>query len=414
MNTDSTEFGEVMPEKIYTVSELNSGIRSLLEGQFASVWLTGEVSNFKAHHSGHYYFSLKDKSSQISSVMFRGSNRLLRFQLEDGLEVIAQGRVTVYEPRGNYQLVLDYIEPKGLGALQLAFEQLKKKLEAEGLFDASRKKSLPLFPRKIGLITSSTGAAIRDLIHVLKRRCPSVEILLIPVSVQGEKAAPEIAAAIEEMNTFEEIEVMIVGRGGGSLEDLWAFNTEKVARAIVASKIPVISAVGHEIDITLADYVADLRAATPSAAAELVMPVKEELKLKIQGFREALQTLMRYFFNAQREKFHFYKSHLKHPRKILEESLQRVDELEERLILAWKRQWQHLHGSFVTFSQTLKALSPLAVLKRGYSITYLKKGLQYFPLKRAGEVEEDSLLDIWLSEGKITAITKGVDPKFKP
>ncbi len=403
-----------MPQKIYTVSELNSGIRSLLEAQFQTVWITGEISNFKAHQSGHYYFSLKDSQSQISGVMFRGSNRFLRFQLEDGLEVIAQGRVTVYEPRGNYQIVVDYIEPKGLGALQLAFEQLKKKLEAEGLFDASRKKPLPLFPSKIGIITSSTGAAIRDLIHVLKRRCPTVQILLIPVSVQGEKAAPEIVAAIEEMNTLDGIEVMIVGRGGGSFEDLWAFNTESVVRAIANSKIPVISAVGHEIDVTLADYAADLRAATPSAAAELVMPIKEELQSLVSNFKQTLHNTLIYFLNTQQEKLRFYKSHLKHPQKILEESLQRVDESVERLAFAWKKEWEAFQAKVFALSQTLKALSPLAVLKRGYSITYLKEGEKLLPLKSADELRPESFLEIWLAEGKITALTKGVDPKFKP
>src|SRR4030095_8341110 len=265
-----------MDGKIYTVSELTFELKNLLEGNFPSIWLSGEVSNFRPHGSGHHYFCLKDASSQIQAVMFRGANRLLKFKLEDGLEVIGNRRIPVYEPRGSYQIVLEYLEPKGLGALQLAFEQLKKKLEAEGLFEAARKRPLPLFPKKIGIVTSPTGAAIRDLIHVLKRRCLNVEILLNPVHVQGAESAPEIARDIDELSLLEDLDLVIVGRGGGSIEDLWAFNTEIVARAIFRSRPPVISAVGHEIDFTIADFVADLRAPTPSAAAELAVPVKAD------------------------------------------------------------------------------------------------------------------------------------------
>ncbi len=396
-----------LTQKIYSVSELNSQIKQTLETSFASIWLNGEISNFKAHSSGHYYFSLKDKGAQISAVMFKGSNRLLKFQLEDGLEVVANGRVTAYEPRGSYQIVLEYVEPKGLGALQLAFEQLKKKLEEEGLFDPLRKKPLPLLPQKIGIITSPTGAAIRDLLQILQRRYPNIEVLLIPVQVQGEKAAGEIAAAIAEMNTFSDIQVMIVGRGGGSLEDLWAFNTEVVARAIHSSAIPVISAVGHEIDITISDYVADLRAPTPSAAAELVIPRKEDLQAVVTQFQiELYKSCLRLIKNYQ-DKLKFLNSHLKHPQKRLEEHAQRLDELKERLKLAQKKSLEKYKLAVFNFQQMLQMLSPLAVLKRGYAIVYQKKEETWVPVKNKKQLKVGEVLKIQLSEEELLTQVQG-------
>lgn len=359
-----------MNPKIFTVSEITRGIKSLLEDNFASVWISGEVSNFKAHSSGHFYFSLKDENSQISAVMFRGSNRMLKFKPEDGLQVIVNGRVTVYEPRGSYQIVAEYLEPQGLGALQLAFEQLKKKLASEGLFDESRKKALPLLPRKIGIVTSPTGAAIRDILQVLKRRYPNIEVLLAPVNVQGAEAAPAIVAAMQELNALTDIDLIIVGRGGGSLEDLWAFNTEEVARSIAASKIPVISAVGHEIDITIADYVADLRAPTPSAAAELAVPVKIEIEGFVRNLQERLQDLILRKIETLNDKLGFFKSHLKHPKQRLEEWGQRLDEWEERLSFAMLNRLKYWNSEAKSLQKTLQALSPLSVLERGYSITY--------------------------------------------
>ncbi len=397
-----------MPQSIYTVSELTLQIRALLEQNFPSVWVSGEISNFKAHTSGHFYFSLKDAKGQIQGVMFRGSNRFLKFKPEDGLEVIANGRVTVYEARGQYQLVVEYLEPKGLGALQLAFEQLKKKLEAEGLFDASRKRALPLLPKKIGVVTSPTGAVIHDLIHVLKRRYPNIEILLNPVRVQGEGAAEEIAAAILEMNTFEEIDVLIVGRGGGSLEDLWAFNTEVVARAIATSRIPIISAVGHEVDFTIADFVADLRAPTPSAAAEMAVHEKSELELYVRGFKERLSEKIYLKLKDLRDQLDFFKSHLKHPKQRLEELSQRVDDLSERLQMALKNHLRLLKQKVESDKTTLQALSPLAVLNRGYSITYQREKIA---VKDAGQVSLNSEIEIWLAQGKLKAtVTKKIDP----
>src|SRR5579863_5086030 len=263
--------------KIFRVSELSREIRNRLERDFPDLWVTGEISNLRSAPSGHYYFTLKDQNAQLRAVCFRGQARYLKFKPEDGLSVIARGQLTIYEARGEYQLVVEFLEPAGLGALQLAFEQLKANLAGEGLFEAARKKPLPVLPRTIGVVTSPTGAVIRDILRVLKRRFRNMNVLLYPVKVQGEGAAKEISEGIEYFNRHTLVDVMIVARGGGSLEDLWAFNEEVVARAIASSKIPVISAVGHETDFTIADFVADLRAPTPSAAAELVIQAKSEL-----------------------------------------------------------------------------------------------------------------------------------------
>ncbi|HDL78351.1 MAG TPA: exodeoxyribonuclease VII large subunit, partial [Bacteroidetes bacterium] len=269
-------------KKIYTISEITRKIKRLLENAIPSIWLEGEISNFKRHSSGHIYFVLKDENSQISCVMWRGRNNGLYFTPQDGMKIQARGNVTVYEKRGNYQFEVLQMQPAGLGELQMALEQLKQSLKAEGLFDEQHKKKIPQYPEKIGIVTSPTGAAIRDLVSVVQRRFPSVQLILNPVRVQGAEAAGEIARAIDEFNAYGDVDVLIVGRGGGSLEDLWAFNEEVVARAIFRSKIPVISAVGHEIDFGISDFVADLRAPTPSAAAELVVRNREELLHTIQ------------------------------------------------------------------------------------------------------------------------------------
>ncbi len=278
-----------MPElfpPLLTVSELTKQIRLNLEQQFRSVWVEGEISNLRCPSSGHHYFTLKDRSSQIRAVLFRSQAERVKFALQDGLEVLVFGRLTVYEPRGDYQLLLDGVEPKGMGALQLAFMQLKAKFEEEGLFHSSRKQSLPAFPERIGVVTSPVGAALHDVLTILSRRWPLAQILIAPVAVQGGAAAGQIAAAIRMFNQLSpqiaKVDVLIVGRGGGSIEDLWAFNEEEVVRAIAASDIPIVSAVGHETDVTLADLAADCRAPTPSAAAELVVPdcaiVKEQAR----------------------------------------------------------------------------------------------------------------------------------------
>jgi len=397
-----------MDKQIYSVSKLNSRIRQNLEESFGSLWLSGEVSNFKAHSSGHFYFCLKDEKSQISAVMFKGSNRLLKFRMEDGLSVVANGRVTVYEPRGSYQIVVEYLEPQGVGALQLAFEQLKQKLEEEGLFDPLRKKPLPLLPRKIGIVTSPTGAAIRDLLNILKRRYANIEVLLAPTNVQGAEAVPSLVAAIQELDAMEDVDLLIVGRGGGSLEDLWAFNTEEVARAIAACRLPVISAVGHEIDVTISDYVADLRAPTPSAAAELAVPVKEEMEFFVKDLRKKLREILLYKIQAMRERLDFFKSHLKHPRRRLEELSQRLDELQDRLKLAFSSRLRQRQLELKSLQKTLQALSPLAVLERGYSITYLADGSgKKKALKRPDQAPPGAELETWLSQGKVLSKVLG-------
>jgi exodeoxyribonuclease VII large subunit len=294
---------QLIPErKIYSVTELSREIKGMLEGKFPDVWVTGEVSNFRAAGSGHLYFTLKDASAQLRAVCFRNQARYLKFKPQDGISVIARGRLSVYEARGEYQLYVEYLEPAGLGALQLAFEQLKAKLAAEGLFDPARKKPLPVLPRTVGIVTSPSGAAIRDILRVLRRRFRNMNALLYPVKVQGEGAAEEIAAGIAYFNKLSLADVLIVGRGGGSLEDLWAFNEEPVARAIAASKIPIISAVGHETDFTIADFVADLRAPTPSAAAELVVHRKQDFVSELDHRARRMTQVLRLKLSEARER----------------------------------------------------------------------------------------------------------------
>src|SRR5271169_4425635 len=284
---------DLAPERhVWKVSELTERIGDLLEGAFSDVWIEGEVSNYHAAQSGHLYFTLKDARSQIRCVCFRDQVRGLKFRPEDGLHITVRGSLGVYEPRGEYQVYVSHIEPVGLGALQLAFEQLKKKLQEEGLFDAARKKPLPILPRCIGVVTSPTGAAIRDILRVLKRRFANVHVQIYPVKVQGEGAAAEVVAALRHFNRAKLADVVIVARGGGSLEDLWAFNEEIVARAIAASEIPIITGIGHEIDFTIADFVADLRAPTPSAAAEIVVRSRQEFERHIaEAYRNLAQQI---------------------------------------------------------------------------------------------------------------------------
>ncbi|MAG70716.1 MAG: exodeoxyribonuclease VII large subunit [Acidobacteria bacterium] len=281
--------GAAPARRIFTVSELTGELRGLLETTYGELWIDGELSNFRRWRTGHVYFTLKDAGAQLKGVMFRSAARYLRFTPEDGMRVIARGRLGVYEPKGEYQIVCEHLEPHGVGALQLAFEQLKRRLEGEGLFDPARKRSLPALPRKIGIVTSLDGAALRDIIHVLRRRYPNAHLLIRPARVQGEGAASEVARGLTQLAAAPGVDVVIVGRGGGSIEDLWAFNEEAAARAIVDSPVPVISAVGHETDFTIADFAADLRAATPSAAAELVVTRKDEFEQRIDRMQERLR-----------------------------------------------------------------------------------------------------------------------------
>ena len=326
----------LMPERrVWKVSELTDQIRDLLEAAFLDIWVEGEVSNFRAAQSGHLYFTLKDARAQIRCVCFRDQVRGLKFRPEDGLHVTVRGSVSVYDVRGEYQIYVSHIEPVGLGALQLAFEQLKKRLQEEGLFAESRKKPLPVLPRCIGIVTSPTGAAIRDILRVLKRRFPNAHVRLYPVKVQGDGAAKEVAAALNYFNRAKFADVLIVARGGGSLEDLWAFNEEVVARAIVASEIPVITGVGHESDFTIADFVADLRAPTPSAAAELVVRSRQEFERHIAEHQRHMVQQMRYWFSQRRHRVRDLQTHrgFRQMEVLIRRRRQEVDDLSSSLAI---------------------------------------------------------------------------------
>lgn len=357
-------------EQIFTVTEITRRIKGVLEMGFTGISVSGEISNFKRHSSGHLYFTLKDEGAQIQAVMWRGRTMNLFFTPQDGMKVVARGNITVYEVRGIYQIDVIQLHPLGVGELQIAFEKLKQKLAAEGLFDAARKRALPRFPERIGIVTSPTGAAIRDMVNVISRRFPSVEMILYPVRVQGAGAAEEIAKAIKEFNEYGEVDVLIVGRGGGSLEDLWAFNEEVVARAIYASEIPVVSAVGHEIDFTIADFVADLRAPTPSAAGELVVRDRAEVVDIVRNFCYTGKQLIGERLSSHRDTVrHLLKSYaFNRPFDLVRQLSQRVDELDRTL----SRQVKHhilLHQKHLKLlSQNLRSLNPEAVLRRGYSI----------------------------------------------
>lgn len=361
---------------VLTVSELTRNIRFSLEKDFSSVWVEGEVSNFKSHTSGHMYFSLKDEEAQLSAVMFRRENLGLKFELKEGLKVVIFGRISVYPIRGQYQLYAETIEPKGVGALQLRFEQLKEKLMKEGLFGEARKKPIPFLPKRIAIVTSIDGAALHDILHVLDRRFSGANLLICPVPVQGAAAAPAIAEAISDLNAYGGVDVMIVGRGGGSLEDLWAFNEEIVARAIVASAIPVISAVGHEVDFTIADFVADLRAATPSAAAEIVLPVKNELSLGILTLKNRMNQSVRSELRRLNEDLDSLKQSrvLKDPLAVFEAVFQRLDELKKNLVFRFSSLISFKKEKITSLISQLEALGPLEVLKRGFSVTLNNAG----------------------------------------
>lgn len=383
--------------KIYTVSELTEALQDLLETNYSAVWVMGEISNFKAHHSGHFYFRLKDHHAVIEAVMFRGHNAALTFRPEEGLAVLAAGSLTYYRPQGRCQLVVRTLEPQGLGALQLAFEQLKKKLELEGLFALEAKRPLPFLPKRIGVITSRSGAALRDIIQVATRRYPNIEIVIDPVAVQGVGAAGEISAAIARMNERDDIDLLIVGRGGGSIEDLWAFNEEEVARAIFASRLPIISAVGHETDFTIADFVADARASTPSAAAELAVPVKADLAETVGDWRRRLQQAIEGVLVEKRERLQDLQKRLKDPRRRLEELMQRTDELSQRITRAIGERLQFFHREVARFRSHLTHLSPLAILGRGYCIARLEGSER--PLTAAREASPGQRLDVQLARG---------------
>jgi len=439
---------------IYTVSQLTSEIKTFLERQFEFLWVEGEISNLRSPSSGHLYFTLKDESAQVRAVMFRMQNRLLKFVPEDGLQVVCYGRLSVYEPRGEYQIVVDHMEPKGLGALQLAFEQLKEKLSREGLFDPAHKKPLPPLPQKIGIVTSPTGAAIRDMLQIIDRRFANVHILIYPVRVQGAEAAQEIAQAIDELGQWPHLDVIIVGRGGGSLEDLWAFNEERVARAIYRCPIPIISAVGHEIDFTIADFVADLRAPTPSAAAELVVRNKVELVQTLGSLEQRLRQSGRLTLEARRERVFHLSQRLVDPRKKIADQRLRMDDLFSRLALSGQQTFRrnsdrlrlkyesllllHPGKRIAEYSHRLsqlsrrlalaevvglrffrqrmegawgklQSLSPLAILERGYSIARVLPSQEI--IRRASQVKVEDRVSVKVSRGDFIARVEKVEEK---
>jgi exodeoxyribonuclease VII large subunit len=368
---------------IYTVAEITQDIKLILENTFAQVWVEGEVSNFRPSQAGHLYFSLKDKDALLNSVIFARAALDTKFKLEDGLKIICFGKIDVYPPRGQYQLIIERVEPKGIGSLQLALEQLKKRLEKEGLFAQEHKRPIPYLPSRIGLVTSVSGAAIKDILKVLDRRFGDVHVVVSPVQVQGDAAKDEIACAIDNFNRYNEglpikerIEVLIVGRGGGSIEDLWAFNEEIVARAIYNSRIPVISAVGHERDWTVADLVADMRAPTPSVAAELVVPEKSELRLQVEeqveslnlSMGHALELLRQDLIGAQK------KLSLLNPVTLLNQHKEKVLNLARQIFVRTEHFLKLRQAGFNTVIEKLSSLSPLNILARGYSITFRMPG----------------------------------------
>ncbi len=398
-----------MDTKVYAVSEITQLIRDILEDSFPALWIEGEVSNFRPHHSGHLYFTLKDPSSQISCVMWRSRAASTPFDLEDGVKIRVFGNLRVYEKAGRYQIDILTIQAAGVGELQILFEQLKKKLLEEGLFESAAKKSLPKIPRTIGIITSPTGAAIRDIMSVLNRRAPYVKQIICGVKVQGDGAAEEIAAALSAFNHHGVADAIIVGRGGGSLEDLWPFNEEVVARAIYESAIPVISAVGHEIDFTIADFVADVRAATPSAAAEIVVPAASELRDILIQSRQNIENIIREKINLLRMQMDgISRTHaFRRPENMVKQSVQRIDELAHRIHLASGNYLQSQESLVSKINQNLRSLNPENVIRRGYSIT-LKDGKL---IRSIAEVETGDDVSVKLTDGLLhnTVVSKQYD-----
>jgi exodeoxyribonuclease VII large subunit len=444
---------ESLSPKVLSVSELTEEIQNLLEDHFDFVWVEGEISNFSAPVSGHYYMVLKDEKSQIRAVMFRLQARYLKFLPENGMKVIAQGRIGVYPPRGEYQIILDYLEPLGVGALAIAFEQLKKKLAAQGVFDEDIKRPLPFLPQRVAVITSPTGAAIRDFLKIISRRFSNMEITIVPVRVQGEEAAADMVNALDLVNRVLKADVIVLTRGGGSLEDLWAFNQEDLALAIRRSKIPVVSAVGHEIDLTISDLASDFRAPTPSAAAELLVAEKETLLTRLNEMTNRLESSMRFSIKNQKRELDLLAKGIRDPRKRLADTWLRLGELYSRLFslvsliirdgrrrlstegrglllhspmssLASMRQRLEFgktslcrtfdrllldkHSALSLLDKSMKDLSPLAVLERGYSITL--KLPEERVLKDAAGVQKGGQVRVLLSKGGLECKIEKVDP----
>lgn len=401
---------EPAAQRVLSVSQLTGEIKDLLEGQFPSVWVSGEISNFSRPQSGHCYLTLKDDFAQIRAVLWRTAASRVKFDLQDGLEVICRGNLDVYAPRGSYQLVIQQVEPKGVGALELALRKLRERLSAEGLFAPERKRPLPRFPRRIAFVTSPTGAAIRDFLEVLRRRWRGAHVLVVPVRVQGDGAAAEIAAGIELVNRLAEpVDVLVVGRGGGSLEDLWSFNEEVVVRAIHASRIPVVSAVGHEIDITLSDLVADVRALTPSEAAERVVPDRDEVLAYLEGQQRRLRSGLAGRLAAAESRLTALATCrvFRRPLEQVQRMAQRLDELAARAQRAVGHRLAVAQSLLGTKAGQLDSLSPLGVLARGYSLTTrLADG---HLVRAASEVTVGDRVRTRLASGEIISQVEAVD-----
>lgn len=386
-------------QQALTVSQLTAQIKSLLENRFTSVWVAGEISNYSRPQSGHCYFTLKDDQAQIRAVMWRGAAARLKFNLADGLDVLCRGHLDVYAPRGSYQLVVDELQPRGVGALELALRKLREKLAAEGLFDPARKRPLPAFPKQVAFVTSPTGAAIHDFLQVLRRRWRGVNVLVIPARVQGEGSVQEIVAGIKLANRISpRPDVLVVGRGGGSLEDLWSFNEEPVVRAIAASRIPTVSAVGHEIDVTLADLAADVRALTPSEAAERIVPAAEEISARMQGYRQRLRHAAQRRVAWLRARFDGIVAQrpFRRPFDLIHDRSRRLDELATHAQRSIGRLVQDRESRLALLAGKIESLSPLAVLARGYTITQDVKTHQVVRSAdglRAGEVIATRFVD---------------------
>ncbi len=422
------------PDKIYTVSEVTKMVKLELESAFPLLWVEGEISNFHRHHSGHLYFTLKDEMSQLRTVMFRSWAQKVVFELKDGLQIIARGRINVYEPRGEYQLMVEMAEPKGKGALQLAFEQLKEKLKKEGIFDPAIKKKLPLLPKKIGIVTSPRGAAIIDILRTLDRRFARLHILIYPAKVQGEGAADEIVEGIDYLGGLPDIDVIIVGRGGGSMEDLWAFNEERVARSIFRCPVPIISAVGHEVDFTIADFVADIRASTPSVAAEMVVEKEQSFEERIENLEKRLIQNQKYFLQERKHEVFSLTQHrafqnikvrlLNLEQKVDELELgawnvirnlkQRISEiqsrtifLEEKLRSILKGRLQQLQASWERFSVQLHSLSPLNILKKGYALCWKDSGQSL--IRRIDDVPKEEEVTVSFYKGEFSCLVQKID-----
>lgn len=392
-----------------TVSQLSDCLREIVEMAFPRVIVTGEISGLTRASSGHVYFTLKDEASQIKAVMWRSSAIKLKFDLRDGLAVEAIGGVEVYAPRGQYQLMVERLTPQGIGPLELAFRQLHAKLAAEGLFDVARKRPLPRFPKRIAVITSPAGAAVHDILQILLRRWPGVNVVVVPVPVQGSEAAPKIAAALAMVHRLPDVDVVICGRGGGSLEDLWAFNEELVARAIAQCRIPVISAVGHETDVTIADLVADQRALTPSEAAERVIPVKAEWVQHLDQLRDRLCSSLVGLTNSRRKELEQLKKRraLAKPLEQIHRFSRELDDLETRLKQGWKRKLASLNAELESAGRALQALSPLAVLERGFSISKRVPGGDL--IQSVNQVQVGDQLATLVADGQILSQVLQVD-----